>query len=140
MAKRMKKWIIIWIFCLVGVPTLIYVGHIAFMFLQPPIESYLHSAKFDSNVWKKRSIDEGVMWPTRLRMIDDLLGHGRLDGLSSDKVRDLLGPKDDTDYFREWDLMYNLGPERGFIRIDSEWLVVRFDAVGIVNEYRIVRD
>jgi hypothetical protein len=31
-------------------------------------------------------------------------------------------------------------PERGFISIDSEWLVVRFDTAGKVSEYRIVRD
>ena len=33
-----------------------------------------------------------------------------------------------------------LGPERGFISIDSEWLVVRFGQGGRVTEYEIARD
>jgi hypothetical protein len=30
-----------------------------------------------------------------------------------------------SEYFREYDYVYWLGPERGFVSIDSEWLVVR---------------
>jgi hypothetical protein len=37
-------------------------------------------------------------------------------------------------------MVYWLGPERGFIRIDSEWLVLRLDQSDIVREVRIVRD
>ncbi len=37
-------------------------------------------------------------------------------------------------------MVYWLGPERGLIRIDSEWLVLRLDEGGVVREFRIVRD
>ena len=61
-------------------------------------------------------------------------------GLSRDSVERLLGPRDSTDYFREWDLVYWLGPERGFLRIDSEWLVLNPGLDGRVKDYRIVGD
>ena len=56
------------------------------------------------------------------------------------EIESLLGPADETSYFRRWDFVYWLGPERGFIRIDSEWLVLRFDAEDRVSEFRLVRD
>ena len=37
-------------------------------------------------------------------------------------------------------MVYWLGDERGYMSIDSEWLVVRLDGEGKVAEYRIVRD
>ena len=80
------------------------------------------------------------MAPTRLRMIDDLLSRGLLDHCSREQVETLLGPADRTDYFHDWDLVYHLGPEREFMGIDSEWLVVRLDSVGKVREYRLARD
>jgi hypothetical protein len=33
-----------------------------------------------------------------------------------------------------------LGPERGLLRMDSEWLVLRLDSARRVSAYRIVRD
>ena len=79
-------------------------------------------------------------WPTRLRMIDDLMASKRLNGLKRDQVESLLGPRDDTDKWEDWDLVYWLGPERGLIRIDSEWLVIRFDSGERVTDYQLVRD
>ena len=38
-----------------------------------------------------------------------------------------------TEYFRDWSLVYNLGRERGFMAIDSEWLVVR---IGVGEEVK----
>lgn len=52
----------------------------------------------------------------------------------------MLGPPSDVGYFRTYDLVYWLGLERGFMRIDSEWLVVRLDATGTATEARIVND
>jgi hypothetical protein len=49
-----------------------------------------------------------------------------------------LGPADQTDKWREWDLV--LARARGAIRINSEWLVVRFDRDGRVAEHRVVQD
>ena len=37
-------------------------------------------------------------------------------------------------------MVYILGSERGFMSIDSEWLVLRIDAAGHVRDVKIVRD
>ena len=123
-----------------GVAVVGFGGFLAYIFLSPVVESHLNAVKFDSASWKARSLDDDYMWPTRLRMADDLLDSGRLSSVSRAQVEELLGPPDETSYFQDWDMVYNLGPERGFIRIDSEWLVVRLDAKGAVQEARLVRD
>jgi hypothetical protein len=76
----------------------------------------------------------------RLGMADHLLAQGTLRGKARSEVVKLLGEPSDEGYFRDWDLVYWLGPERGFMSIDSEWLVVRLGRDGRVAEYRIVRD
>lgn len=113
-----------------GVALLLVVGY-AFM------AGYLPFQFFDSQRWKQveRSDDH-----TRLRMVEHLIKSGRLDGAARSDVISLLGPPDDTDYFSEWDSVYWLGPERGLIGIDSEWLVIRFSPSNVVSEYRVVRD
>jgi hypothetical protein len=107
---------------------------------RPRVEAYLYSTTFDSAAWKARSLDGNFGWPTRLRMADDLLGRHLLDNATRAQVEDLLGPADKTSYSRQWDFVYKLGPERGFIAIDYEWLVIRIDQSGRVAEYRVVRD
>jgi hypothetical protein len=134
--KRLGRIIIL----LIGVLVTACVALTGFVLLQPSAAAYLHATEFDSAAWKARSIDEGVMWPTRLRMVDDLLEGNLRNGLARAQVEELLGPPDKTSYFRSWDLVYQLGPERGLFRIDSEWLVFRLDPGRTVVEYRIVRD
>jgi hypothetical protein len=73
-------------------------------------------------------------------MVDDLLQHHRLRGLDRSGVVALLGEPPHTGYFREYDLVYWLGPERGLMSIDSEWLVMKFDPAGRVTEARLVTD
>jgi hypothetical protein len=73
-------------------------------------------------------------------MADRLIARDTLRGTSRLEVVEMLGEPPATGYFRNWDLVYWLGPERGFLGIDSEWLVVRLDMQGRVTEYRIVRD
>jgi hypothetical protein len=73
-------------------------------------------------------------------MVDSLIQSGQLDDKAEDEVLTLLGPPTDTKYFSDWDAVYWLGPERGFLCLDSEWLVLRFDAEGRVSEYQLVRD
>jgi hypothetical protein len=132
------------IFWIVGAIVLVPIGliatAIAYLSLAPRQENYAHRAKFESAGWSSESRDQTSLWPTRLRMIDDLVASKRLDGLQRGDVTALLGPADKTDYFTDWDLVYWLGPERGLIRIDSEWLVLRFDESGRVAEYRVARD
>jgi hypothetical protein len=76
----------------------------------------------------------------RIRMVNDLLRRQSFRGMTRDQVTDVVGEPDRTQYFRDSDMVYWLGPERGFISIDSEWLVFRLDGQKKVSEYRIVRN
>lgn len=76
----------------------------------------------------------------RLHMADGLLNSGTLLGKSKVEIVTLLGAPTSTNYFKDADLVYWLGPERGFISIDSEWLTLRLDQKGNVREVRIVTD
>jgi len=73
-------------------------------------------------------------------MADWLLLSRSLIGKTRAQVVEDLGEPPPTDYFRDWSLVYNLGSERGFISIDSEWLVIRIGNDSRVVEARIVRD
>ncbi|MFZ1830365.1 MAG: hypothetical protein WAW42_16730 [Candidatus Competibacteraceae bacterium] len=52
----------------------------------------------------------------------------------------MLGEPLEHGYFRDYDLVYRLGMERGFMSIDSEWLAVILDESGRVASVEIVRD
>ena len=91
--------------------------------------------EFDRAVW----LDEKQEGP-RLKMADRIVSRRMLDGKARAEVVAMLGEPPKTGYFSDWNLVYWLGPERGFISIDSEWLVVRFDAHERVSDCRIVRD
>jgi hypothetical protein len=73
-------------------------------------------------------------------MVDDLLSVHELVGLTRDSVVALIGEPPPTEYFKEFDLVYWLGPERGLIGIDSEWLVIRLDRQRRVSEAQLVTD
>jgi len=77
--------------------------------------------------------------PIRLRMIDDLLGRHQLVGKSKAEIDELFGVPPEGSFFEGYDYVYWLGPERGFIRIDSEWLAIKFED-GQVIKADIVRD
>jgi hypothetical protein len=92
---------------------------------------------FDPIAWQDPvQVKQGA----RLRGADHLLSRGTLRGKARSEVVKLLGEPSDEGYFRDWDLVYWLGPERGYMSIDSEWLVVRLGRDDRVVEYRIVRD
>jgi hypothetical protein len=76
----------------------------------------------------------------RHRIADWLVLSNRLIGHSREDVVKLPGEPPPTGYFKEWDMVYLLGAERGFISIDSEWLVLRLDDRRVVLETRIVGD
>jgi hypothetical protein len=100
---------------------------------------YLARTSFDSSAWQD-SARVFSQDPVRIRMVDDLLKRHSLDEMTRAEVVALLGEPDDTPYFREWDMVYWLGPERGLIGIDSEWLVLRLDEHQQVIEHRVVTD
>ncbi len=99
----------------------------------------LSRTRFDSVRWQDEGVTNRKPYP-RLQMADDLLRRHILDGLPADSVEALLGPKPKTDYFAARDYVYWLGPERGWVRIDSEWLVIDLGVDGRVARAEIVRD
>ena len=100
------------------------------------ITGFLPLRFFDSADWKAASYWDG----TRVEMIEHLQWSGKLEGLSKTEVIALLGPETNTNYFSEHDMVYTLGPERGWFSIDSEWLVIDFDRNGVVASYQVVTD
>lgn len=102
--------------------------------------------RFVSETWRMfpRSTNEWPyteLRPIRIRMVDDLLAENDFKGWNGKKILTLLGPKTETPYFGDWDLVYYLGPGRyGNAVGDSEWLVLRLDSTGVVEEYRVVHD
>jgi hypothetical protein len=96
--------------------------------------------QFDSVIWKE-SLSLQSNSPIRLRMVDDLLFKtNHLAGLSRGQVINLLGEPPKTEYFREFEFVYWLGPERSYFSIDSEWLAVKFSHEGVVDRAQLVRD
>lgn len=96
-----------------------------------------HGRSFDSVAWKdQQMVSQGI----RLKMADDLISRKFLQGRTKTEAVKILGEPLRTSYFRDWDMVYWLGPERGFISIDSEWLVIRLDAHDRVIESRILKD
>jgi hypothetical protein len=136
-----RKWILWALAGIAAIPLALYGLGTANFVLVPSAEDYSHRTTFDPRVWRERSLDNDPSWPTRLRMVDDLIAAKRLDGLGRDQVISLLGAADKTSKWQDWDSVYWLGPERrSLFRIDSEWLVIRFDEAGRVATYRIVGD
>ena len=73
-------------------------------------------------------------------MANDLVDNKKLIGLTRQEVVSRLGAQPKTEYFKEFDLVYYLGPERGFISIDSEWLVLKLGTNGRVARATTARD
>ncbi len=70
-------------------------------------------------------------------MIDDLLEKHELRGKTRAEVVALIGQPDPSDVFPEYDLVYWLGPERGLIGTDSEYLVMKIDRTGRITSVEL---
>ena len=92
---------------------------------------------FDADAWARR---EQAHDHVAEEIADGLLAKTTLRGMARAEVIRMLGMPTETSKFKEWDFVYWLGPERGFMSIDSEWLVIRLGPDGRVADYRIVRD
>jgi len=90
--------------------------------------------------WWNVDAEQGTTLQTRYRVADRLASSGRLNGLTQAEVVALLGASTDTEKFKNHRLIYVLGPERGFIRIDYEWLAIDFDSAGQVSSVAVVSD
>ena len=141
---RIAKWKSVRVFSyLLGtaIPLVLLVG---WLILEVPVSNYLHRQSFNAELWRtQESTDHDTMWPPRLCMVDDLMASGQLKSLTKAQVIQLLGsphPKNFPGGAQSCDIHYYLGPERGFIRIDSEWLFLTFGEDGRVARYWIYRD
>ena len=93
---------------------------------------------FDRAVWNAEA--EDVEDFRRHRMADSLVQERRLLGKTRADVISMLGEPTATSHFREYDLVYVLGNERGWMSIDSEWLLLKLDIAGRVSAAEIARD
>lgn len=109
----------------------------AWFFCGHLVEAWIHRRPFDAQAWRSQSqrARDGD-WPPRLCMVDDLLLSGRLIGMTEAEVIDLLGSPDRKSH----PLLYVLGPERGWSRIDSESLMIDFGRDGKVRGACLYRD
>jgi hypothetical protein len=121
----------------------VWCGFLAVLLLPSTIENWVRTTSFDASAWRSAELGSSE---TRVWMVDDLLERP-LVGMKAADVDELLGPDDSVrgtgwgqGYWNGWDRVWWLGPERGFMSIDSEWLVLRVDAAGTVTEARLVRD
>ena len=94
--------------------------------------------RFDAEAWKAAAPEHNTV-VKRAPMAEDFLRRYDAVGMSRAEIVGLLGDRDATDKFADYDLVYWLGPERGLVGVDSEWLVIRL-ADGVVTEARIVSD
>ncbi|MBD2424976.1 hypothetical protein [Phormidium sp. FACHB-1136] len=96
--------------------------------------------QFDPTVWKNPTL---ALEPPYLRscMVDNLLAQELLLQKTTAEVIALLGTPETLEHgFTEYDLVFVVGPERSFISIDYEWLLLNLDQRGRVEEARLMTD
>ena len=95
---------------------------------------------FDRTNWLQGALAKSSSDAPRLRMADGLVGSKVLLGMSHAEIEAMLGPPTETNTFRAYGLVYWLGPERGLMSIDNEWLAFRFDKDNKSIEAEVLRD
>ena len=131
------RWLLPCSVVVVGLGGLAFFGSGAGAIFGDSILEWWNRERFDAVAWQSGgSCTDGV----RIRMVDDLLRRHRFGGMTRGQVTAIVGEPDKTNYFSDWDMVDWLGPERGFMGVDSEWLVFRLDGEKRVSEYEILRD
>jgi hypothetical protein len=91
--------------------------------------------------WWDVDTEKGTTFKTRYRVADRLAASGRLDDMTREEVIALLGaPVTDVTRLGKHDLIYVLGPERGLISVDYEWLLIDLDPLGKVAKVEVASD
>lgn len=109
---------------------------VSFLFFGPKVKSYADRMPFESSTWK---VHLDGKEPTKQYMVDDLLSRYQLVGMRDNEIEELLGRPPQTNYFKDYDYVYWLGPERSSFGIDSEWLGIKFHD-GFAIKADILRD
>lgn len=113
------------------------IGAVAWCFFYDTIRERWHRCPLEAAAWAgQKALTNDI----RIRMVDDLLRRHKFQGMTREEVTAVIGEPDKTEYFKDCDLVYWLGPERHFMSIDSEWLVFWLDDQKRVRDYRIVWD
>lgn len=135
--KHVLKRVALVVVLLAASPFLLFAGSIA----KDAVTEYSQRLPFNSADWKSpdNSAYKSPKYAVRIRMVDDLFHRHKLVGMTRKQVIQLLGPSDGGDT-RGAAFSYWLGPERGFIRIDSETLTIEFDAKNRVRKAHIWSD
>lgn len=123
----------IWLTAIVFLVHVVLVGSLMF---GPMMKSYFERKTFVSAEWKTHLDDRN---PIKLQMVHNMLSRHQLIGMSIKDVDELLGKPPKSSYFRDYDYVYWLGPERNFAGIDSEWLGIKFHD-GVVVEVKMLID
>jgi hypothetical protein len=109
--KKVSK-LVLMVFVVGVIVFFLFVGTLIF---GPSVKSFLNQTKFNSLEWKSH-IEDGN--PVKINMVDD-------PPISS--------------YFKDYDFVFWLGPERSAFGIDSEWLGIKFQD-GKAVQVDILRD
>jgi hypothetical protein len=92
---------------------------------------------FDRSQWMDTAMVRGKL-AVRGCMVDDLLDRHELRGMTRAQVVALIGEPDTTRDLPDYDLVYWLGPQRGLIGTDSEYLVMKLDKTSHVVSVELV--
>lgn len=118
------------------VSVFVYIALIGYLLFVPKLKSYEGQTEFDSKIWQNHLTDKDT---TKQIMVDHLLSKYQLVGMTQAKIDELLGKPPQTEYFKDYDYVYWLGPERSAFGIDSEWLCIKFED-GVVLRADILTD
>lgn len=131
------RWlkIVVWLVGLLTLATVAFVGYVFYVYVTLLRDISPPPLAFDSAAWIAATASTDK---TRYRMHKDFLSKHPPVGKTRAEVEKLLGPPAQTGYFREWDMVYPMGPEPGF-GVDSVWLVFRLQD-GRVVEHNVVTD
>lgn len=94
---------------------------------------------FDPKIWADEAAFYEEPYPRRA-MVGDVRARMLTPSMTRADVIALLGQPTDTPYFADHDLVYWLGPETGIAGMDSQWLVIDFDAAGKFQNAQVATD
>lgn len=92
---------------------------------------------FIQSQWMDTAMVRGKL-AVRGCMVDDLLEQHELRGMTRADVVSLIGEPDTVRDLQAYDLVYWLGPERGLIGTDSEYLVMKLDKSNRVTSVELI--
>jgi hypothetical protein len=105
-----SKRLLVFSLLFAGLVVFAIAGAGVWFFFGDSIRERWNRQRFDSVAWHSGQSRTNAV---RIRMVDDLMRRHSFRGMTRDQVTAIVGEPDKTEYFKEWDLVYWLGPERG---------------------------